>query len=234
MQELPLRFELLSAVKWYFQSKNFSLRNALSLRTPLSVSDQADLRMNFSQYFVSLGSVTELLSEPKRAGAADFKKLLHVRLDPSGDAQAGKATYDFTRELRNAIVHRGLDIAAAAHIAGNFPLLLLPDRVSDRKGTRSYAAPAKYVLELVGRLEATVGPVIDEHLHQMGLFEENVSTDELRENHLRYVHQSTAMPEHIKELALRGADALDYLVVFRSFLQGVRGVLVPQPLSVPA
>lgn len=72
--------ELLSAVKWYFQQKNLSLKNALALRCPLSTEDQKNLRLYYSQYFAGLLSATELLFEKEYPNRADFKKSLEEKL----------------------------------------------------------------------------------------------------------------------------------------------------------
>lgn len=234
MKSVADRMEVLAAAKWYFESKNLSLRSALAYRTPLSVSQQTDMRTHYSQYFVSLGSVTELLLEKDREGADRFKDSLHRHLESAPETADGESIYLYVRELRNAIVHRGLDIAAAAHLLNDFPLLLLPGKLSDRWKKREYAAPVRYVVQLIDSCERAIGPAVEGHLSDLGLLRDDVDVAELRENYLSSVQASTAMPEHVREMALDSVDSVDHRLIYRTFLEAVRNVLHPQPVPVPA
>src|SRR5690606_14054260 len=43
--DAALAREIVSGLKWYFQAKNLALKNALSIRCPLSVDQQNDIRI---------------------------------------------------------------------------------------------------------------------------------------------------------------------------------------------
>jgi hypothetical protein len=231
MRSLDVRIDTLSAVKWYFESKNLSLRGALSLRFPLSVPQLADIRIHYSQYFVSLGSVTELLRE--RDGPTRFEDILYFHL-ALGDVEAGRTIYAYVKELRNAIVHRGMDVSAAAHMDGNFPLFLLPECLSDRSKKRTYSAPAKYVVQLIATCERAVGPAVEEHLSRLGFMDDDVEEEELRESYTRSVQESAVMPEHVKSMALGAAVGIDHRHIHRMLIEGVRKMLCPQHVPLPA
>ena len=132
-------FEILSAVKGYFESKNLSLKNAFSLRCPLSVENQADLRQYYSQYFVSMLSATELLKEVRYQNSEVFKKMLYERLTFEKFPN-GKLNYCYLRELRNCIIHRGFDISSGAHVSNEFPFLVAPPALANQNATNSYDA----------------------------------------------------------------------------------------------
>ena len=53
--------EVLSALQWYFESKNYHLEEALKITVPMSVESARKLRINYSYYFISLMSALELL-----------------------------------------------------------------------------------------------------------------------------------------------------------------------------
>lgn len=80
MEDIIRTSEMLSAVKWYFELKNLSLRNALVLRCPLSVDNQKDLRQYYSQYFAGLLSATELFLEKEYPNNTSFRNLLYKKL----------------------------------------------------------------------------------------------------------------------------------------------------------
>lgn len=230
------RIEVLAAVKWYFESKNLSLRSALSFQAPLSASGITDMRTYYSQYFVSLGSVTELLLEKEREGWDRFRELLYSHLGNELKQANGENIYLYIKELRNAIVHRGLDISAAAHFLTNAPLLLLPDKLADRWKKREHAAPTKYVAQLIKVCECAIGPAVETHLCNLGLFKDDVEVEELRMNYLSSVQASSAMPENVRTVALGEVHSIDHLMVYGQFLEAVRNVLHPQPvpLTLPA
>ena len=109
--------ERLSALKWYFESKNLSLKNALSLRTPLQAEQQKELRLYYSEYFASLISATELLFEDAYPHKEQFSAALYAGFvfDQLPD---GEHNYSYVRELRNSVIHRGLDLCSAGHAYG--------------------------------------------------------------------------------------------------------------------
>jgi len=133
MEDVKKNGEMLSAVKWYFELKNLSLRNALAFRCPLSVENQRDLRLYYSQYFAGLLSATELLLEKEHSRCKEFKETLHEKLVFEGHPD-GEANYIYLRELRNSIIHRGLDITATAHVDQNIPMIISP--ISDYQSRR--------------------------------------------------------------------------------------------------
>lgn len=224
------RIEVLAAVKWYFESKNLSLRSALAFRAPLSVQQQADIRTHYSQYFVSLGSVSELLLEKECSEL--FKASLHRHFGNAATVADGESIYLYVKELRNAIVHRGADISEAAHFSTDFPLFLLPGKLADRWKKREYTAPTQYVVQLIELCERAVGPAVEAHLSDTGLLSDDVDVADLRANYLSNVEASTAMPKHVSTLAVSAVDTIDHRQVYRNFLERVRDVLRPHPVSV--
>ncbi len=72
--------EIISSLKWYFQAKNLALKNALSIRTPLSVNQQNDMRTYYSLYFANLLSATEMLLEKEYQFTQDFKQEIEEAL----------------------------------------------------------------------------------------------------------------------------------------------------------
>src|SRR5688572_3746471 len=124
--------DMLYSLSWYMSARQTALRAALSFRTQLSVTDQTDMRVHYSGYFVNLLAATELFRETTTLQPNDFEGQLYSRLVFDGFPD-GEANYSYIRELRNAVVHRGLDVTSAAHIDGNFPMVLAKPKVQNQK-----------------------------------------------------------------------------------------------------
>jgi hypothetical protein len=63
----------------------------------------------------------------------------------------GRETYAYVRELRNSMMHRGLDPAVAGHANDEFVFALCPATVRNSTGNQSHGRPCTYMVEL-GRL----------------------------------------------------------------------------------
>lgn len=201
MEKIIRTSEILSAVKWYFELKNLSLKNALSLRCPLSVENQKDLRQYYSQYFSGLLSATELLLEKGYSNHAAFKRNLEEKLSFEG-YPAGEKNYSYLRELRNSIIHRGLDIGSSAHINNDIPLLISPSPVTNRTGSTSHDAFGYYLIEIIEKCESVIGYVFLDHFEEFNMFEMRIPQEKAIEVSKQFISNSTAIPQWVKGLAL--------------------------------
>lgn len=127
--------DLLNALSLYLATKQTALRSALALRAPLTNEQAQDLRVHYSNYFVNLLSAIELISQGPTPGEQSFSAALDAAYSFT-EFPSGAENYGYIRELRNAIVHRGLDIASAVHFAADVPLLVAPHTIANRSGNR--------------------------------------------------------------------------------------------------
>lgn len=221
--------EILCALRWYFDSKNLALKNALEFRCPLSVEQQRELRQYYSEYFASLVSATELLLESEYAHCAEFKTTLEGTFvfDSLPD---GKSNYAYIRELRNSIIHRGLDVSAAAHVNNDFLLLVAPSPVSDRKGTKKYLPMGFYLLDVIAKCEAVIGPLIARHLDEIGLLKPEFTQDQAIENDRMFMAECSSMPEWVKASAQEAIAAVDHIKVQMAAIKSLVNVLCANSL----
>lgn len=159
--------ETVYALEWHFEAKRLALRNALKFRCPLSPTAQNELRLYYPEYFAHLLSATEMLREADYPHSQSFISSLERRFVFEGRPD-GASNYAFVRELRNAVIHRGLNINAAAHVEADFPLLVAPSSLTNRSGSKTQLGFGHYLLEVIGKCEAVVGPVIADHLIEFG------------------------------------------------------------------
>ncbi len=155
VNEIQIR-EITSGLMWYFQAKNLALKNALSIRSPLSVDQQNDIRTYYSLYLANLLSSTEMLLEKEYPFSQDFKQNLEEALSFPGFTD-GKNNYAYLKELRNAVIHRGFDICSSAHFIENIPLMIAPQSITNRSGKISYSAFGFYLIEIISKCESKIG-----------------------------------------------------------------------------
>jgi hypothetical protein len=139
----------------------------------------------------------------------------------------GANNYGYIRELRNAIVHRGLNIASAAHFAADVPLLIAPKTIANQSGRIHYKAFSYYVLGLVERCEAVVGPTIEARLNTLGLLERAPDDQEVFAENLAHIERSAAMPDWAKKMSLENIGAVDFTAIHLASIANLRDLLKP-------
>jgi hypothetical protein len=223
--------ELLFALRWYFESKNHALTDALKFRCPLSVENQTELRQCYSEYFVNLVSATELLLEKEYPYREEFKESLEAAFvfDHLSD---GESNYSYIRELRNSIIHRGLDVCSAAHVAGDFPMVVAPQSITSRSGKRSYQALDYYLLETISKCEGVIGPVIALHLAKVGLLVPELTQDQSVANVEKAISESAVMPSWAKQLTLGKIGVIDHVEIQKGMLKSLVDLLRSSALGI--
>lgn len=193
--------DLLHSLAWYMTARQTALRSAMSFRMQLSVNDQTDMRIHYSGYFQNLVAAIDLVRDTKSLQPNnDIEARLKSRLVFSGFSD-GEANYLYIRELRNSVIHRGLDITSAAQFDGTFPMVLAAPKVQNPSGTKTYASFDKYLLHVIAKCEAVIGPTIRECLDDAGLFQATIDTTAAEIEYREAVEQSHVMSDHHKALA---------------------------------
>jgi len=221
--------DFLNSLSLYLATRRTALRSALKFRAPLSVDDTEDLRVHYSNYFVSLMSASDLLKDNDLMRGQAFEDALKSRFGAAG--VSGETNYLYLRELRNSLVHRGLDIARAANFAGDFPLLVSPSPVTNWNGTKEYSTFGQYVLEVVQRCEAVVGPTINAHLGALGIFDKQPDIVAFAELDRQAIESSALMPARTKQAVLASLSAEHYSAVHSAQLAKLRELLKPVNLE---
>jgi hypothetical protein len=231
--------DLLHSLSWYMSARQTALRAALSFRTQLSVTDQIDIRVHYSGYFLNLLAATELLGGAASVRPNDFFTLLYSRFAFDGFPD-GTANYSYIREMRNSVVHRGLDITSGAHIDGNFPMFVAPETVTsqprkDGKAVKTYAAFDKYLLHIIAKCEAVVGQAMLDFLTAAGFIAATIDTAAAVAEYREAVELSSVMPEFAKTLSrISEVEPKWFLDAHNSMLDRLRAALMPCDTAKPA
>lgn len=230
-----LERDLLNSLLLYLSTRRTALRSALQMRVPLSAEQAEDLRIHYSNYFINLLSAIEAIREDEQFEGKCFADALESSFS-FVDFPNGADNYAYIRELRNAIVHRGLNIFSAAHFPENVPLLVAPNQVTNRSGSRKYDSFSFYVLGVIERCESVVGSTIEAHLEKMGLFEKSPDSEESLSESLEFIESSAAMPEWAKKMAQANLEAVDFHVIHQASIAKLQEALKPHtvlPLGLP-
>jgi hypothetical protein len=227
----PETRDMLHALTWYMTARKTALRAALSFRTPLTAIAHTDMRVQYSAYFQNLLSATELMREPTPLPPKSFETELYARFVFPG-FQDGESNYEYIKYLRNAIIHRGYDIASAAHVDGDF-LMLVAEPSFQNNATK----PAKiktfhtfdiYVLNIIAKCESVIGGVIFDTLNNAGAFQATVDPQAAIAEIRIAVQNSHVMPDWAK--AMSAASELKpelFVDMNNSMKDRLREVLAP-------
>lgn len=132
------------------------------------------------------------------------------RMESIGD-HTGENNTGYLRELRNAVVHRGLDIASSGTVVSNHVRAIAPAEISDRFGRRgSFKAFASTLFEVFEIGRSIAGPLVLEFAEPSFRAIEAMDLDEIRADYLRDMEASTLMPEWAKKMARESVDQIPF------------------------
>lgn len=204
-------FELICSIEWYVNVKNLSLKKALSIRCPMDIDMQQEHRMFYSEYLAAVMSIIELLLDKKTPQNEKFRRELYNELNT--DNFTGENYYNYLRELRNSVVHRGGHLTSSARVINDFPLVIAPTPIENRNGNYSYDAPEKYLIDIIIRLEKMFPSLIFNHIVQCGWDNCEIDSNSEMEECRRAIIKTENMPDWVKELVLPEIEKIDFLAI---------------------
>lgn len=195
------RLSFMDGLLWYLETRNWAFDK---LRTCPHGSLLLDIKMYHYLYFANLFGAVDIVR--------DYIKARGERLvfdDRVSQAFPRSDDYRYARELRNAIVHRGLDPAAAAHSDNNFLYVLCPSNVTNQSGTASYSCSFQYTVQLAECCNSAVNAALFEFLESHGFLEPGHATIP-KDQALEFIRNSPAMPDWAKAMAAQAFEQLDF------------------------
>ncbi|MGA3091804.1 MAG: hypothetical protein ABSD75_24615 [Terriglobales bacterium] len=191
----------LDGLLWYLETRNWAFEKL----TICPIGSQAlDIKMYHYLYFSNLFGAVDLVCDyGKEIGEkADFEEAIRLGFGNTND-------YLYGRELRNAIVHRGLDPAAAGHADNNVLFILCPSEVHDRWGKKKYSCTFKYTVQLAECCNRIVNAGIFEFLDVHGFLNRDGPVIN-KEETLEAIKNAEAMPDWAKAMAVQAFDNIDF------------------------
>jgi hypothetical protein len=186
---------------WYLETRNWAFEK---IRSCPRGSQGLDIKMYHYLYFSNLYGAVDLVR--------DYAREIGEKDDFEDGIRAGFGTndnYQYGRELRNAIVHRGLDPAAAGHADDNVLFILCPPSVQDRTGKKTYSCTFQYTVQLAERCNQVIDPAIFKFLADHGFLNPEGTTIS-KEETLEAIKDATAMPDWAKAMAVKAFGDIDF------------------------
>lgn len=196
-----LRAIFFDGLLWYLETRNWAFEK---INTCPIGSKGLDIKMYHYLYFSNLFGAIDVTRDygQKIGEQSDIEETIRKSFGTTDD-------YQYARELRNAIVHRGIDPAAAGHADDKVLYILCPPGVTDRKGKKSLFCTLQYTVQLAARCNQVVNPVILKFLEKHGLLDASGMTMN-KEETLKAVQDASAMPDWAKAMAVQAFDQTDF------------------------
>ena len=196
-----LRSTFFDGLLWYLESRNWAFEK---IRTCPVGSQGLDIKMYHYLYFSNLFGAIDITRDYGRKidEQSDIEETVRKSFGDTDD-------YQYARELRNAIVHRGIDPAAAGHADTKVLYILCPQGVTDRTGKKKLSCTLQYTVQLAERCNQIVNPVILGFLEKHGFL---VSRGMIakKEETLKAVQDASVMPDWAKAMAVQAFDQMDF------------------------
>lgn len=169
---------IIESMLWYFRKANRGLHEILNMNIP---ADGDNLRFYYGVYIEAIFSAIDLMRERNYTSHKNIDDLLRPK------------SYQYFRELRNSIVHRGYDLAREGTVLNDQVYLRTPTDVYDKYG--NFVSPPEetllihFLLIVDGKIrdfifDATIRFLSDELTED----EKNENFEHLKETILNYPH----------------------------------------------
>lgn len=217
---MKTNFELLMSVKNSFELKNLSLKKILEIKTPLSVEQQIELRLYYSQYFTSLISTTELLLDKnENNNYKTFDKKLKEKFI-FGNFLNGYNNYGYIKNIRNSIIHRGMDINSSTHFENNIPLIIAPEKVQDKWNHNTYFAFEFYLIDVIKKCESYIPNIIFDYFQEFNILKIEETQEELFQKSVEELDNISdlIMPILVKNMAKESMPNVDYITMRKNLI----------------
>lgn len=147
---------LLNGIAWHLECIDLTRTAIDNFRPP---ADSFQMRMNYSLFVTNLMSAIDMVIE---TSGAEFQSALEENLKTSKNS--GGEVLGYIRELRNGIVHRGLDPTSGNCVVNGLVCAVAEPSVTNRSGTREYSAPAPLLRDILFHCDVATRPVIGQFL----------------------------------------------------------------------
>ncbi|MBH3400758.1 hypothetical protein I5S60_14395 [Pseudomonas fluorescens] len=182
---------IVSTVTWHLECAAFSAAEVMSLRPP---ADGFKMRMHYSLYTTNLLGAVDAIQDALDPG---FETTVEKAL-PLGSF-SGEQVFGYLRELRNGIVHRGVDPTAGGEVIDELVCALAPAQVTNRGGKKVYSAPTRLLVDLFQHGDQKVKPLLEEALESVfSALSSAASEDDIAQLH-EFLESVDHMPEWVRQ-----------------------------------
>jgi len=193
------RIQFVDSLIGYLDVRQWSFAK---IRTCPASSTLIDLRMHHYLYFTNLfGSIDLVRDHLDESARSAFNEELQKGFPSGGD-------YLYARELRNAMVHRGLDPVASAAQHGDFVYAGCPPVVFHRGGKKAYACSTPLLASLAVNCNKASNAAILRIVEHEGLLDPGAYRMDMTQP-MDAVEATECMPEWAEDMAAEAFVAMD-------------------------
>ncbi|CUX45928.1 hypothetical protein AGR7C_Lc120052 [Agrobacterium deltaense Zutra 3/1] len=187
--------DFLGALTWHLDCMALSLEEVLGYRPP---ADGFHMRMHYSLYITNFMSTVDFVAEKYGSG---FIASLEESLATTNFS--GAHVLGYLRELRNGVVHRGLDPCSRASVVNGVVCAVAPSEITNRSGRQNYSAPVDLLLELFLRCETSVKPVIQKYIEPSMLAVTSKDPNDALTSMVEIINADQFIPDWVKEISCK-------------------------------
>ncbi|WP_411508028.1 hypothetical protein [Brucella anthropi] len=185
-------------------------------------ADLFQMRMHYSIYITNFMSALDMLKEVFGSSFTDALDEAFESPDTSGDN-----IRRYLRELRNGVVHRGVDPTGSGIVVDGVTLALAPRCVENREGTRSFTAPAKLLRDIFIHCEINAKPVIECFLNENITEYNSVPSATMLDEVVSSVEIAPNMPDWVKEISVGSITSEMLMDARNNQINKLRNLLKP-------
>lgn len=182
--------ERLETIFYYMQTKRFAIYKMTKFVPPIDGIQLEEMQIMYGIYFNSFISLIEYIKN-------EFKQ--QEIIDICYQLYGSSNNYMYIRELRNSIIHRGLNVANAGARLAKFNIVVpcAPIKVVNQSRQRTYTKFVDNLFQLVVLCEQ-INSYIYQICSKLNLLEYKPMTKEL---HDKRIDEDPFMPQYAKEMS---------------------------------
>ena len=218
--QIMTRLDLVGGISWHLECMVLATTAIDNFRPP---ADGFQMRMHYSLYLTNLMSAIDMVSEEH---STPFREALEDSLKTSNFS--GAEVLGYIRELRNGVVHRGIDPTAGGMVVDGLVCAVAPSTVQNRGGARSYAAPAHLLRDIFIHCEIGTKPIVERFLESSFEELESVKPEAMLNDALNAIEEVQHMPDWAKEMARKHIQPEMLVKAQTHQVEKLRGLLRPR------
>jgi hypothetical protein len=211
---------VLSGISWHLECMVLAASAIENFRPP---ADSFQMRMYYSLYLTNLMSAIDMVKDIHKP----FQTALEDSLRTSNFS--GAKVLGYIRELRNGVVHRGINPTGDGEVVDGVVCALAPATVQDRCGACRYAAPTRLLRDVFIHCEIATKPIIERFLEpDLGELT-SVRPEAMLNDALKTIEAAPHMPDWAKEMARKHMGPEMLLKARTHQIEKLRSLLKPRP-----
>jgi len=195
----------MDSINWYLTKTNNAIEKISKIFIP---ADGKELRFQYSSLIESLFSTVDYMIDNNKFFSRD-KNYIHTEIAGKLGTE-GKEILPYMRELRNSVVHRGLDISARGDVIKGRIALHAPTGITDQWG-KAKTNPSESILDfLLCDLDRVIKELVNDELTRVGFLtkDDSQAITSIAQG-IKTLELPNNVPEYAKALFAKYQSSLD-------------------------